>query len=244
MCDFIERYIHCDIPKDEALAQLVSKVQKHRHSATCRRNARCRFNYPRPPSAVTLVAREISPGLCSVKEEAKAALFTVRKTLDNKDTPDDISLEELLVKAGVSMDTYVLGLKICSRGNSIVMKRAPRESWINTYNPDVIAVWKANMDIQFILDPYACVMYIAAYMLKSEGAMSDLLKRVSMECRGEEIKTQLRRMGSVFLTHREVSAQEAVYRILSLPLKLLSRKVIFINTSPKEERVSLLKPAS
>ena len=53
---------------------------------------------------------------------------------------------------------------------------------------------------------------------------------------------QMRRLGSVFLNHREVSAQEAVYRILSLPLKQLSRKVIFINTSSKNERTALLKP--
>ena len=37
--------------------------------------------------------------------------------------------------------------------------------------------------------------------------------------------TQLRSLGSVFLNHREVSAQEAAYRILSMPLKQLSRKV-------------------
>ena len=65
--------------------------------------------------------------------------------------------------------------------------------------------------------------------------MGELLKQVSKECDGEQIRTQLRRLGSVFLNHREVSAQEAVYRILSLPLKQLSRKVIFINTASKEE---------
>ena len=98
------------------------------------------------------------------------------------------------------------------------------------------------MDLQFILDPYACVMYIASYMLKSERSMGEFLKQVSKECVGEQIRTQLRRLGSVFLNHREVSAQEAVYRILSLPLKQLSRKVVFINTAAKEDRVSLLKP--
>ena len=42
------------------------------------------------------------------------------------------------------------------------------------------------MDIQFILDPYTCVMYIASYMLKSEKGMSELLRQVSRECRGED----------------------------------------------------------
>ena len=38
---------------------------------------------------------------------------------------------------------------------------------VNTYNPDVLREWKANVDLQYILDPYACVMYIAAYILCS-----------------------------------------------------------------------------
>ena len=71
-------------------------------------------------------------------------------------------------------------------------------------------------------------------MLKSEKGMSELLRQVSRECRGEDIKVQLKRLKADFLNHREVSAQEAVYRILFLLLKQLSRKVVFIN-SPIEE---------
>ena len=41
--------------------------------------------------------------------------------------------------------------------------------------------------------------------------MGELLKHVAAEARTEELKTQLRKVGSAFLTHREVSAQEAVY---------------------------------
>ena len=48
-------------------------------------------------------------------------------------------------------------------------------------------------------------------------------------------------MGSVFLTHREVGAQEAVYRLLSLPMKQLSRSVVFVDTNPKSERIAVLK---
>ena len=98
------------------------------------------------------------------------------------------------------------------------------------------------MDIQFILDLYACVMYIASYMLKSKKGMSELLRQVSTEHGGEDIKVQLKKLKAAFLNHREVGAQEAVYRILSLPLKQFSRIVIFINSSPKQEQVTMLKP--
>ena len=102
------------------------------------------------------------------------------------------------------------------------------------------------MDIQFVLNAYACLMYAASYIMKTERAMGELLKRVAAEARTDELKTQLRKVGSAlvgsaFLTHREVSAQEAVYRLLSLPMKQLSRSVVFVNTNPKHERIAVLK---
>ena len=77
--------------------------------------------------------------------------------------------------------------------------------------------------------------------MKTERSMGELLKRVAAEARTDELKTQLRKVGSAFLTHREVSAQEAVYRILSLPMKQLSRSVVFVDTNPKHERIAVLK---
>ena len=156
--------------EDADLAHLVLKVQKHRYSATCRRKGHCRFHYSRPPSPQMLIAREFKSDMCSKyqADDATASLLKVRKVLDDKDTPEDISLDELLYEARVSSSTYLLGLKICSTGNSVVMQRKPSECWINTYHPDVIKVWKANLDLQYILDLYACVMFIASYMLQSE----------------------------------------------------------------------------
>jgi hypothetical protein len=108
-----------------------------------------------------VIARQ-STAATYAEEQAKQAvkaLAAVRKVLDDKDTPQDISMNELLLKAEVSSDMYLCGLKICSTGNCVVMRRKPSESWINTYNPDVIRVWKANMDLQYILDPCMCDVY-------------------------------------------------------------------------------------
>ena len=44
------------------------------------------------------------------------------------------------------------------------------------------------------------------------------------------------------MSNVEISAQEAVYIVLQLPMRKASRQVILINTSPPEERVELLKP--
>jgi hypothetical protein len=98
------------------------------------------------------------------------------------------------------------------------------------------------MDIQFVIDAYACVMYIASYMMKNEKGMSELLKQVGNESRSEDITEQLRRLGSAFLHNREVSAQETAYRLLSIPMTQLSRSVIFLNTNTPDQRIGLLKP--
>ena len=88
---------------------------------------------------------------------------------------------------------------------------------------------------------YACVMYVASYMMKNERAMGELLRNVAYESRTDELKLQLRKVGSAFLNHREVSAQEAVYRILSIPMKQLSRVVVFVDTNAKSNRIGVLK---
>ncbi len=71
--------------------------------------------------------------------------------------------------------------------------------------------------------------------------MGELLRNVAAEARTEELKIQMRKVGSAFLTHREVSAQEAAYRILSLPMKQLSRSVVFVDTNCRTDRIAVLK---
>ena len=157
-------------------------------------------------------------------------LSKVQKLIADGNT--DLSLAELLDKAEVTEKDYIDALEVSTNGNVVVLKRDPGECFINNYNPSVMLVW---------LNAYACIMYVASYIMKTERSMGELLKRVAAEARIDELKYQLRKVGSAFLTHREVSAQEAVYRILSLPMKQLSRSVVFVNTNPKNERIAVLK---
>ncbi|CAB4000987.1 Hypothetical predicted protein [Paramuricea clavata] len=100
------------------------------------------------------------------------------------------------------------------------------------------------MDIQFVLDVYACAMYIVSYISKAQKGMSDLLRNACAEAKegNSTIKQQVRDIGNKFLNSVEISAQEAVYIILQLPMRKSSRNVVFINTSPPSDRVELLKP--
>jgi hypothetical protein len=238
VCKFIDNYVSCAIPeKDCKLKELVLSLQQHKHSSYCKRGRSCRFHFPQPPSVETLIAQPITDDddINSISN----VLNKVHKQLVDGNV--DVTIEELLVNAGVQRAHYEKALRTSTRGNAIVLKRKPNECKINNYNPHVMLAWQANTDIQYVLNAYACVMYVASYMMKSERAMGELLKNVMNENRTEKLKLQLRKVGSAFLNHREVSAQEAVYRILSMPMKHLSRTVVFVDTNPKSNRIGVLK---
>jgi len=57
--------------------------------------------------------------------------------------------------------------------------------------------------------------------------MGDLLKNAKKEFSNVDVKTQLKKFGTTFFTHREVSAQEA-YKLLSLPMVNCTVKRIFV----------------
>lgn len=103
--------------------------------------------------------------------------------------------------------------------------------------------WQANIDVQFVLDAYSCASYIVSYISKGQRGMSNLMQRATQESKEYKLslKQQMRHFGNQFLTHVEVSAQEAVYFVLQLPLRRSSRGFLFLNTNPATERLSLLK---
>lgn len=99
------------------------------------------------------------------------------------------------------------------------------------------------MDIQYDLDVYACAVCIVNYISKGQKGMSELLRQACSEARkgNQNIKQEVRDIGSKFLNNVEINAQEAVYIVLQLPMRKASRKIIFTNTSPPNERVELSK---
>ncbi|CAB4042084.1 Hypothetical predicted protein, partial [Paramuricea clavata] len=51
------------------------------------------------------------------------------------------------------------------------------------YNVDLLKAWRANMDIQYVLDPYACAVYILSCITKGQRGMSKLLEKASEEAK-------------------------------------------------------------
>ena len=95
-----------------------------------------------------------------------------------------------------------------------------------------------------MLDPYACAVYILSYISKGQRGMSKLLEQANNDAHklcGENIQNQVRHIGNKFLNTVEISAQEAVYLVMQMPLRRSSRTVQFINTAPTDESCFLLK---
>lgn len=90
------------------------------------------------------------------------------------------------------------------------------------------------MDIQYVLDPYACATYILSYITKGQRGMSRLLEKASEDAKlgNKYITNIIRHTGNKFLNAVEVSVQEAVYLVLQMPFRRSSRDFQFISTSP------------
>ena len=99
------------------------------------------------------------------------------------------------------------------------------------------------MDLQYILDPYACAVYVISYIGKSQRGMSKLLRDALMHLKAgnASIKERLRGIAYKFQSCSEVSALEVSYHLLSLPLSKCSRANVYINTNPANKRVRILK---
>ncbi len=244
---FIDKIITCEKPlNNPELSDLVNR-QVHRHSHTCRKNRQtdCRFNYPQPPMRATMILQPLDEDMNTNKvKELKHAWKSIKKYLDDAKEGFDITFDELLQELNVTEEKYLLAVQSSIKTATTFLKRSPNELRVNNYNPACLLAWRANMDIQFVLDVYACAVYIVNYISKGQKGMSELLREACNEARNgnSTIKQQVRDIGSKFINNVEISAQEAVYIVLQLPMRKASREIVFVHTAPPEERVQLLKP--
>ena len=132
---------------------------------------------------------------------------------------EDITFDQFFINLEVSEERYILAIRSSLNCPTIFLKRKPNQLRVNIYNPACLSAWRANMDVQFILDVSACAMYIVSYISKAQKGMGELLRKDCAEVkeRNANVKQQVRDIGNKFLNSVEISAREAVYIILQLP---------------------------
>ncbi|XP_062614313.1 uncharacterized protein LOC134276047 [Saccostrea cucullata] len=259
VCNFIDKYVSCAVPsqnEDLELRDIVLAVQQHsrKHSKSCRKKGtECRFNFPRPPSVCTFINSPVEQE--SLENAAEATDLKHERSISREillrvwnevqdEANETHTTEEIFEHLGLTQEQYEDAHKRLAKKRTVILERNPCELWINQYNPCLLKCWDANMDIQFVLDPFSCIVYIISYISKSEREMGMVLKQTKIEAEegNESARTTLKKIGSAYLNHREVSAQEAVYRVCNLKMKECSRKVVFVPVGENPTR--LTKPLS
>ena len=238
---FVDKYLTCNTD-NEKTANLVG-LQSHKHSKTCRKKGKpiCRFGFPLPPLPRTLLLYPLEEDVDKYKKKNTDLLKAMNEYKDNVDMTFEEFLENI---AKMDFVDYIKCIRSSLKAPKVFLKRKTKDMRINLFNEGILLAWKANLDIQIVLEPYGCASYIVGYISKSQRGMSAQLDAAAKEARkgNLDLKKQVRHIGNVFSNCVEVSAQEAVYLDLQIPLTKCTRDIVFVNTSVPEERIFLLKP--
>ena len=238
---FVDQYLTSNTD-NEKTANLVG-LQSHKHSKTCRKKGKpiCRFGFPLPPLPRTMLLYPLEENVDKYKKKNTELLKAMNEYKDNVDMTFEEFLENV---AKMDFEDYIKCIRSSLKAPKVFLKRKTKDMRINLFNEGILLAWKANLDIQIVLEPYGCASYIVGYISKSQRGMSAQLDAAAKEARkgNLDLKKQVRHIGNVFSNCVEVSAQEAVYLDLQIPLTKCTRDIVFINTSVPEERIFLLKP--
>lgn len=238
---FIDKFITCQHDVNNPYVAL----QKHKHSHTCykgQRTKQCRFHYPIPVMPKTMILEPLSSE--ETTDDLKRVFKDIKNYMQYLYTKQvDITFDEILAKLSLNEEKYIMAIRSSLKRTQVFLKRSSLEVGINCYNKKIQYLFESNMDIQFVLDPYAAAMYIVNYVAKIESGLSKLMRDAAADVEegNNSVKDKFKRIANVFLNANLMSAQEAAYHVLSLPLSKMSRQSVYINTSPACERVLMLK---
>ena len=227
---------------------------------------KCRFNVPFFPLDETVFIQGVTKDV--IEDEAKQRkndllkirkylvrqTYTEGKLVDYEGWKDlkKLSFPQFLVEVGMyktnettydeAKQRYLSALSASVKGSGAVfIKRDPKDIFCNNFNPNLMYIHGANHDLQICVDMYACAQYICGYITKNEDGMSKLLKEVNDDAADISKMDLLNKLAAVLDKHREVSIQEATYRLLGFPMTKSSLKVKYISTVHPNFRDGLLR---
>ena len=263
---FIDGIVKADLPDVEEnpkLHELVKKYQVHSHTKSCQKykNKKCRYSFGKFFTHETIIAKPIEETDMERKAEIlnkkNNILKPVKEYIDDNLNPRKINIyedgyicpciDEILETLGISYDDYVWALSVSSTDTfEIHYKREPNACFVNTYFAEgLLLAWEANMDIQTVISSYAAVNYLCSYLSKHEDEITHAMKEAATNAKELSLNKfeEMKNIARAYITHREISVQEAVYHILpELYLRKTYPRVEFLNTNIPEERVKMCLP--
>ncbi|CAF1416692.1 unnamed protein product [Rotaria magnacalcarata] len=196
----------------------------------------CRFGFPRPVARRTFICEPLKID----NDDDKQRVKNIKKILTEMNATMNVlekekiltwsDFDDLFNKYNWLYDDYEYALRVVHTRTIMIHKREPNARWVNQYNEEILRVWNANMDIQFVLDPYAYAKYLMSYTTKPEREMSLLLEETHKVCRegNMSVRDEMKKLAGTFFNHRQVSVQEAIYRATKMPLTYSSRGFLFV----------------
>ena len=141
-------------------------------------------------------------------EQFKKKYTELQRTMDESKYNDVSFAEFLETVAKMTFDDYIKCIRSSLNAPNVFLKRAPNEMKINLFNGKILLAWKANPDIQIVLEQYGCALYVVGYISKSQSGMSAQLEAAAKEARkgNSDIKIKVRHIGNVFSNCVEVGA--------------------------------------
>ena len=88
----------------------------------------------------------------------------IKHKLNDMKEGENITFDRQMFDPNISENDYLLAIRSSRNCPTIFLKRSPNELRINKYNAACLSAWRANMDIQFVLDVYPCAIYIVSYI--------------------------------------------------------------------------------
>lgn len=170
--EFIDKY--CSTDSDSLSIEYLKDMQTHNHTRTCKREIcgeiMCRFKMPKPPMKETMILfpldDKIPKNQIIYHENHFEKIMRVLNNLykNRSDSIMEYSFDEFLSEIELSYCDYILALRSSLKTETIFLKRKVKDILTNVFNKDIIELHKANMDIQFILNPYSLCNYLVNYI--------------------------------------------------------------------------------
>ena len=125
--------------------------------------------------------------------------------------------EEIFQEIAITNEEYEWALTISPDSDyELHLKRPIDSCFTNNYSIAGIKGFAANVDLQPVFNHYKCITYVCSYFTKDETECSQAIMNAAKEAKESNlnVKDGLRKIGAAFLSSREVSSQESVYRCM------------------------------
>jgi hypothetical protein len=235
----------------------VKTYQTHNHSKTCRKykNVACRFNFGQFFTDSTIVAESLAEDMheeikSNILTRRKEILSKVKQKIDDVLNPNKPTYDPQATPTDIINDIYITeqdyqwAISLSPDSDYKLHLRRPIDScFVNNYFIAVLKGFAANVDLQPIIT-YKCITYVCSYFTKDETECSQANINAAKEANEANVNVRdgLRKIGAAFLSTREVSAQECVYRCMpELWLRKIFTKTLFVSTDFAENRVRFAK---